>query len=221
MLAILVSLAGSAVLVLIVGHAQAARSSGAHYIGATSQIGVSLLPVYGLAAAPVLEERLGTGATGLMRGLRVGIRKTFKTILAAERRWREWIPATLLFCAASLAAPLFDRSLLRAWQERGLAGVRTSLSLGLAVYVRLLFDRRSPLIGKVLLAFAVSYGVASRDLIPDAYLPPLGLLEDLLLVTIASRTFLRLCPDRLIEQHATRATRSRARTLRQASTNEP
>ena len=88
--------------------------------------------------------------------------------------------------------------------------MRRAFLLGCAVYVRLLCDRHAPMVGKLAVAFAIAYGVASRDLMPDAWFPA-GLLDDLLVVVLASRGFMLICPEHLVQEHAARTTRARER----------
>jgi uncharacterized membrane protein YkvA (DUF1232 family) len=112
----------------------------------------------------------------------------------------------------ALVGALLDPALVRAWRGQGFRGLRTSVTLALAVYVRLLLDHRAPIVGKAALAFAIAYGIASWDLVRDSSLPG-GVVDDVVVVTLASRCFLLLCPDALVEEHALRAARARNRSL--------
>jgi uncharacterized membrane protein YkvA (DUF1232 family) len=47
-------------------------------------------------------------------------------------------------------------------------------------------------------------------LIPDRLLP-LGLLDDLILLTLASRSFVRMCDDDIVHEHAVHVARTFAR----------
>ncbi|MGH3053616.1 MAG: hypothetical protein ACRDL7_01400, partial [Gaiellaceae bacterium] len=96
-----------------------------------------------------------------------------------------------------LLAPLVDLALIRTWREAGWRGTLAAIPLGLAVYVRLLLDRNAPVVGKIALAVAVVYGVISEDLVPDTSFP-FGAFDDMLVVVLASRGFMLLCPDRLV-----------------------
>lgn len=114
------------------------------------------------------------------------------------------------FLILSLLAPLLDMALVTAWKDTGWRGVRSSILLGLAVYVRLLVDRDAPLVGKAAILLALAYGVISRDLVPDASFP-VGVLDDALAMVLASRGFMLLCPQHLVQAHAIRAARARER----------
>jgi len=104
----------------------------------------------------------------------------------------------------ALVTPLLGRGLVAIWKENGWPGVGNSLLLGLPVYVRLLLDRQAPLFGKIAVAFAIGYGVAARDLMPDAAFP-VGLIDDLFVITVVSRGFILLCPRWMVTEHALRA----------------
>ncbi|MFQ5668404.1 MAG: YkvA family protein [Candidatus Binatia bacterium] len=159
-------------------------------------------------AAPVFERRLSLGTTNLFKTVRRRVRRLVKTIRWSATKWVDWVTAALGFSLVGLLAPLLDRALLTTWRERGFQAFWASMTLAAAVYVRLLADRRAPMVGKALLAFAVVYGVARHDLLPD-YVVPEGFVDDLVLIILASRCFLRLCPDWLVEEHALEAARKR------------
>jgi uncharacterized membrane protein YkvA (DUF1232 family) len=157
-----------------------------------------------------LEEQLGAGTTNLLKGVRYGLRRGARFLRWSAHRWATWVMRAFGFLLIVLLAPLLDRGLVVSWKEKGWVGVRSSILLGLAVHVRLLVDRQTPLLGKIAVALAVAYGVASRDLMPDAAFP-VGLVDDLLVVAIASRGFVLLCPSGIVSEHARRATRLRER----------
>jgi uncharacterized membrane protein YkvA (DUF1232 family) len=159
------------------------------------------------------EQQLSGGSDRLAKTVRQMSRRIFKVLAWSATQWVEWTTRAVVFIVFGLGAALIDRTLVRTWRERGFGAVRLSLLLALAVYIRLLFDRRAPMIGKGLLAFAIVYGVAPGDLVPD-YLVPLGFADDLVAVALAARCFMRLCPDRLVEAHAARAAQARDRILR-------
>jgi uncharacterized membrane protein YkvA (DUF1232 family) len=75
--------------------------------------------------------------------------------------------------------------------------------------VALATDRATPWYVKLLLALALIYGAFPRDIIPD-FLPPLGWLDDLVLVPLIIALALRLVPPqlaRLIRERLVRGTR--------------
>ena len=150
------------------------------------------------------EGRLDMGASDALKTLRRGLRRVVRFLGWSASRWAEWLLRAAVFLALTIAAPLLDRELVLTWNEKGWRGVRHSVLLGTAVHVRLLLDRRSPLIGKLAVVVALSYGVVSSDLLPDKSFP-IGALDDVLAVVLASRGFMLLCPQSLVETHAARA----------------
>lgn len=156
-----------------------------------------------LVAVP-LEDRLSAGTTGFLRTISKKFRQLRRVIGNAALRWRSWLGGALIFLGFAVVAPVLDRSVVEVWQRDGLRAFLRSLFAGAAVYVRLLRDSRTPFVGKALLAFAVVYGVSGRDLMPDAAGIVNGLLDDFVLLILASRGFMRMCPDEIVEEQAIR-----------------
>ena len=70
----------------------------------------------------------------------------------------------------------------------------------LAVYRRVLGDRRTPLAAKVLLSLALAYLAMPFDLIPD-FLPVVGQLDDVVIIPCLVYLATRLIPPELIAEH--------------------
>jgi uncharacterized membrane protein YkvA (DUF1232 family) len=66
---------------------------------------------------------------------------------------------------------------------------------------RLVRDRRVPPWAKALLGAAVVYVILPFDLIPDT-LPVVGEVDDVVVLIMAARWFLRLCPPAVVAEHA-------------------
>jgi uncharacterized membrane protein YkvA (DUF1232 family) len=162
---------------------------------------------------PPIEARLSVGTTRFLRTVRRWTRRLLRIISWSAQQWANWTVSAVGVVVFALLAPIVDRQLLRTWREHGFAAFRASIGLALAIYIRLLVDRRAPAIGKVLLGFGVLYGVAPHDLLPDR-IGVLGLVDDAIVVGLTSRVFTRLCPDRLVEEHAVKAARAWDRALR-------
>ena len=62
-----------------------------------------------------------------------------------------------------------------------------------------LFDKRTPLLAKILALITVGYLLSPIDLIPD-FIPVLGILDDLLLVPLLITITLKLIPREIIEE---------------------
>ncbi len=68
------------------------------------------------------------------------------------------------------------------------------------LYWRLFTDRRVSLLPKIILVLGIAYLLVPTDLLPDFFLP-LGLLDDTLVVAMAAKGFMALCPRRIVEEH--------------------
>ncbi len=62
-----------------------------------------------------------------------------------------------------------------------------------------LYDKRTPLLAKILALITVGYLLSPIDLIPD-FIPVLGILDDLLLVPFLITITLKLIPREVIEE---------------------
>lgn len=153
------------------------------------------------------EDELSAGVTSLFKGVRYCIRRSIRFMGWSANRWAQWMLRALGFFTLAVLAPLINLDLLATWREKGWVGLRDSILLGVAVYMRLLLDRHAPLLGKLAIVFALLYCVVSRDLVPDTSFP-LGALDDALAVVLASRGFMLLCPESLVEAHAILAARA-------------
>lgn len=166
-------------------------------------------------AQPFFEYRLSLGARHLFRLMRGTIANLAKYLRVCVRKWKRWASSALLFVLIAPLAALLDRRLVQTWREHGFRALGASSALAIAVYIRLLVDHNASAVGKGLLALAIVYGVVSNDLIPD-YVLPLGIVDDVIAVIVASRMFTRLCPDWVIERHAVMATQTWERLHRAA-----
>ncbi|MGH7770958.1 MAG: YkvA family protein [Candidatus Binatia bacterium] len=61
-------------------------------------------------------------------------------------------------------------------------------------------DRRVPLPPKLLLVLLLAYVFAPVDLLPD-FLVGLGQIDDLVVIFIGLRAFVRLCPREVVHEH--------------------
>jgi len=71
------------------------------------------------------------------------------------------------------------------------------------LYWRLLCDRRVSLWPKALLPLTFLYVLSPVDLIPDA-IPLVGEVDDLVMVMLACRLFIYLCPREVVREHVCR-----------------
>jgi len=84
----------------------------------------------------------------------------------------------------------------------GAKGLRFLLHLPnfVKLYWRLLHDNRVSLFPKLLLAAAIIYAISPLDLMPDS-LVFIGWLDDIVLVALALRAFIPLCPRAVVREH--------------------
>ena len=70
------------------------------------------------------------------------------------------------------------------------------------LYWRLFTDRRVSFLPKTILAVGVAYVVVPTDALLD-FLPPLpfGYLDDAVVLILAAKAFMALCPRRIVEEH--------------------
>ena len=88
------------------------------------------------------------------------------------------------------------------WATRARAlEILTHLPNFVRLYWRLFRDRRVPIWPKALLVGALAYVILPFDLIPDV-LPVIGEVDDLVIVLVAARWFIRWCPPEIVREHA-------------------
>ena len=68
------------------------------------------------------------------------------------------------------------------------------------LYVRLFRDRRVSLLAKGLLIAALAYVVLPWDFVPE-YVPFLGEIDDIVVIILALRGFIALCPREVVREH--------------------
>ena len=68
------------------------------------------------------------------------------------------------------------------------------------LYWRLFKDRRVPLRAKAVLVAAVLYVLDPVDLLPELLFPFIGTLDDLVVVVLAARWFISLCPPDVVQE---------------------
>lgn len=76
---------------------------------------------------------------------------------------------------------------------------------------RLMNDRRVPRYLKLLPYFGVIYFFMPMDLLKDFPLVYLGYIDDIVVLYFCLRTFLRLCPKPIVEEHIRELTQGRGK----------
>ncbi len=151
-----------------------------------------------------LMERAPLGDFG--KDVQRSYRRFGRTLYGALIRWQSWAIDLIWVGLVVICLPAVDRRLLEHWRGRDLRSALRSLGLGMVVNLKLLVDRRAPILGKMLVFLAGVYGVAERDIVDDR-LWPLGLVDDFIVVAVASRSFVQMCSESLIAEHAHAAAR--------------
>ncbi len=72
------------------------------------------------------------------------------------------------------------------------------------LYWRLVWDRRVPLLPKLVLVGAIAYIVSPIDLLPGDLATIIGLSDDLLVALLAGGLFIPMCPRWVVEEHVRR-----------------
>ncbi len=70
----------------------------------------------------------------------------------------------------------------------------------LTLFLRLTKDRRVSLVPKMILLGILVYLLFPADLMPD-FLVGLGQLDDLVVILLGLKLFLRLCPRKVVQEH--------------------
>jgi uncharacterized membrane protein YkvA (DUF1232 family) len=73
---------------------------------------------------------------------------------------------------------------------------------GMRTFFRILRDRRTPYLARFVLLAALLYWLLPSDIIADDSVLP-GFLDDIVIVVLAAKVFMYLCPDSLVARHAT------------------
>ena len=91
------------------------------------------------------------------------------------------------------------------WRRVGAPALRFLLNLPnfVRLYWRLVCDRRVSLWPKALLLLGILYALSPVDFIPDV-IPFVGEIDDLVIVIVALRLFIHLCPREVVREHVHR-----------------
>jgi uncharacterized membrane protein YkvA (DUF1232 family) len=158
------------------------------------------------------ERTLGTFTKARLKDGRRVVRGMYWTVSRSFSKWTHWARRALPFVMIALVAALADRGLVLAWRSEGLRVLATYVPLMLYVYARLLVSRQVRVAGKLFLILALAYGIKRRDLLVDRSVFP-GMIDDAVLIIVATRAFLSTCPEQLISGFAEQAFSWRRRVL--------
>jgi uncharacterized membrane protein YkvA (DUF1232 family) len=150
------------------------------------------------------ERQVGGITRTVLRSIRWSFRILRWMFWRAASWWVWGLKRALFPLGVAIVAALADASLVTTWRAEGLKPLLTYSLLMLYVYARLLFSSAVNLAPKLLLAGALVYGVARRDLMPDRNVWP-GRIDDVLVIVIATRAFVYACPEMAVNECAERA----------------
>jgi hypothetical protein len=151
-----------------------------------------------------MERQVSSFARRVFREIRWSFRMLRWMFWRGIDWWGRWFKRAAFSIGVAVVAALADGGLVNAWRAEGLRTLLTYSVLMLYVYGRLLFSAGVHLAPKLLLIGALVYGVFRRDLIPDRSIIP-GRIEDIVLIVVATRTFVYACPEALVNEYAERA----------------
>ncbi|MCX8072015.1 MAG: DUF1232 domain-containing protein [Candidatus Binatia bacterium] len=178
---------------------------GGGLINPTRADGEGPLPI-GVGGKAVVTVEVGEGEVSprlkqFRKDLRQALRRFRKVVGYSLRVWVAWLPAMVFGFGWVLLVGAWDRSVWGRLKENGVRAAWRSFGRGLAVYVRLLRHPASPTLGKVLVAAALLYAGAPRDLLWDTR-SVAGFFDDGVVLALAARSFLKMCPEALVESQA-------------------
>lgn len=173
------------------------------------------LPVAGLVLQAVPDPS-GTGADLSPAGWVQQLRQFTYNFLKDIRRWSirfarvikrsayywfDWLlTAVTLLLFGGLVSAIDLRIIAIGWRR----GLRVALGyawIGFVVFLRLLRDPRIAGRLRLVLPAALLYGIISSSWI-ETGIPLVDATDEWLIVGLASRWFVRRCPDEIVEQHA-------------------
>lgn len=150
--------------------------------------------------AKTFEERLGAWTREVLSDVRRTTRRVSWLLNRSFTVWWKWFKRSARFCLIAVAAALADGQLVAAWRREGMRVIVNYVPLMLYVYARLLLTLRVRWVGKTLLVLSILYGVWRSDLIFDGRSG--GMLDDIVLIVVATRFFLYTCPEELVLSYA-------------------
>lgn len=196
---------GLALVAVLATAAQPAPAAGAASFGSLGRLSFQVTD-------QPFERSLGSFTKARLKDGRRVVRGMYWTVSRSFGKWAKWARRALPFLLVALIAALADRGLVQAWRRDGLRVLATYVPLMLYVYGRLLVSRQVRIAGKLFLFFALAYGIKRRDLLVDRSVFP-GMVDDIILIVVATRAFLSTCPERLVSAFAEQAFSWRRRVM--------
>jgi len=101
---------------------------------------------------------------------------------------------------STMAVKLSPFAILRRLGLRRFIQLISHLPSFLKLFSRLVRDPRVSFSPKIVLLFTLAYLVAPVDLLPD-FIIGLGQIDDLMILYLGCRLFLKLCPKEVVQEH--------------------
>ena len=114
--------------------------------------------------------------------------------------WVSLLASAVVFFLVAAVSSAADFRML-ALRHQGLRAISRYIGHGTLTFFRILRDRHTPNIARLILVGALVYWLFPPDLIPDDSWVP-GFVDDVLVAVLAAKAFVYLCPDQLVARHA-------------------
>ena len=178
-------------IVVLTGEAQTARAN-------PTLTGSSLL-----SGAVSATTGFGPGIDGRVhKALTHAERSLYRLVGMAGQVGRLWgwlLVSAGAFLLLSAFSSVADLRMLELRRE-GPGVLSRYVGYGMRTFFRILGDRHTPNLARLVLGCALIYWLLPADLIADDSLLP-GFLDDLVVLVIAAKAFMYLCPDSLVARH--------------------
>jgi uncharacterized membrane protein YkvA (DUF1232 family) len=147
------------------------------------------------------------GATPLDRLLHRVVKRTENTVQRLQTLlgdagmiWLSLFASALVFLLVAAVSSAMDVRML-ALRRMGARGVSRYLGHGTLTFLRIVRDRRTPTLARLILVVALLYWLLPVDVFPDNTLLP-GAVDDVVIAVLAAKSFVYLCPESLVARHA-------------------
>jgi uncharacterized membrane protein YkvA (DUF1232 family) len=87
------------------------------------------------------------------------------------------------------------------FRHEGIGALAQYVARGIRIFFRIVRDRHTPMLARVVLVLALLYWLLPTDIIPDKSILP-GFMDDLVIAVVVAKAFMWFCPDALIAAHA-------------------
>jgi uncharacterized membrane protein YkvA (DUF1232 family) len=164
------------------------------------------------AADQPIEKQIGGMTKTVLRGFRQSLHLMVRGVQRTVQWWSGSLERAIFSLGVAIIAALADAGLINTWRSSGFRTAVAYSRMMLYVYARLFVSRGVSFAPKLLLVGALVYGAMRQDFIPDRETVP-GRLDDILLIVIATWTFIYSCPESLVSEYAGRAINLKGRLL--------